>query len=357
MLQNKKNVSQYLIGSGAISYLPDLLKERMVSQNNFTVFFIDCFFKNSSSLKVPVGVDDLLFFVDTSNEPTTTDIDSYKEIILQQKNTLPNCIVGIGGGATMDTAKAVANLLTNEGKAEEYQGWDLLKNKSVYTIGIPTISGTGSEASRTCVLTNKAKGLKMGMNSDFTLFNQLILDPDLTNTVPRDQYFYTGMDTYLHCIESLNGSLRNSMVDSLSEMAVKMCREVFLSDDMMSDENREKMMIASYLGGSAAGNTGLVHPLSAGLSIALDTHHCISNCLIMNVMDEFYPAEFEEFQKMKETQNVELPTNLCKHLPENKKMTLYNSSIIHEKPLTNHLGKNYRKILTKEKVLSIFDRI
>lgn len=55
--------------------------------------------------------------------------------------------MGIGGGNALDTAKAVANLLTNPGKAEDYQGWELVKNPAVYKIGIPTLSGTGSECS------------------------------------------------------------------------------------------------------------------------------------------------------------------------------------------------------------------
>ena len=98
----------------------------------------------------------------------------------------------------MDSAKAVSNLLTNGGMAERYQGWDLVKIPGIFKIGIPTISGTGAEATRTCVMTNSASSLKLGMNSDFTVFDHVIMDPDLTATVPRDQYFFTGMDAYIH---------------------------------------------------------------------------------------------------------------------------------------------------------------
>lgn len=79
------------------------------------------------------------------------------------------------------------------------------------------------------------------MNSEFTIYDQLILDPELTATVPRDQYFYTGMDTYIHCIESLNGSYRHPVGDAFSREALELCREVFLSDDMMSGENRKNL--------------------------------------------------------------------------------------------------------------------
>ena len=88
----------------------------------------------------------------------------------------------------------------------------------------------------------------------FTISNRLLWvarggDPDLTVTVPRNQYFYTGIDAYIHCFEALSGSYRNAIGDALSEQAIKICREVFMSNNMMSDENRAKIMVASYLGG------------------------------------------------------------------------------------------------------------
>ena len=244
--------------------------------------------------------------------------------------------MGVGGGSTLDIAKAVSNLLTNEGKAEEYQGWDLVLKPSIYKIAIPTISGTGAEATRTCVMTNKQTGLKLGMNSDYTVFDQVILDPDLTKTVPRDQYFWTGMDAYIHCIESLAGFYKNAIGDSFSSQVLKLCREVFFSEDMQSSENREKLMIASYLGGCAIASSyvGVVHPFSAGLSVVLGTHHCLSNCITMRGMKEFYPKEYDEFWTMVDRQQVNIPEGLCRDLTENQYDLLYDSTIIHEKPLT-----------------------
>ena len=149
----------------------------------------------------------------------------------------------------MDVAKAVANLMTNGGRAEDYQGWDLVKVPGIYKVAVPTLSGTGAEATRTCVMTNKRTGLKLGMNSDHTVYDQIIMDPELTRTVPRNQYFWTGMDAYIHCIESLNGHYRNAIGDAYSAQTISLCRDVFLGEDMMADDMREKLMVASYLGG------------------------------------------------------------------------------------------------------------
>jgi 3-deoxy-alpha-D-manno-octulosonate 8-oxidase len=352
-LKNTKNVPRYIFGSGSFSQLPDILDE-IRKRDEKVVFYVDHFFKGKNLPgKLPAGPQDIVEFIDTTDEPTTTLIDE-----LAAKTEMPiACVVGIGGGAVLDIAKAVSNLLTNGGKAEQYQGWDLVKKPGVFKIGIPTLSGTGSEASRTCVLTNEVRGIKLGMNSDFSIYDQLILDPDLTATVPRDQYFYTGMDTYLHCMESLRGSYRNVVVDALSEKAMEMCQDIFLSDDMMSPKNREKMMIASYFGGCAAGNVGVVHPLSAGLSIALHLHHCVANCITMNVLEEFYSKEHEEFRQMVDKQKVNIPANVCKDRAPDIFEKLYASSIIHEKPLTNALGPDFKKVLTKEKMISLFKRM
>lgn len=194
----------------------------------------------------------------------------------------------------LDTCKCVGNLLNNPGKAENYQGWELVKNPAPYKIAVPTLSGTGSETSRTGIICNEEKNIKLGMNSDYTMFEQVLLDPDLTASVPRNQYFYTGIDTYMHCFESITGSYRNVVVDSLAEKAIDLSKQVYLSSDMMSDENREKLMIASFLGGMAAGFVGVVHPLSAGLSMVLHMHHGIANCHALTVLEDIYPNEYKD---------------------------------------------------------------
>lgn len=359
-MNNSKNVLNYMFGKGSIKKLKGILNSR-VSKNNYVVYYIDEYFKDNDFIinKLPLEKDDEVFYVQTIDEPKTKFINTFRDKILEKGKSEPKAIVAIGGGCTLDTGKAVANLLTNPGDAEDYQGWDLVKNPGVYKIGIPTISGTGAEGSRTCVMTNPKNGLKLGMNSDFTIYDQLILDPELTKTVPRKQYFYTGMDTYIHNIESLNGRYRNAIGDAFARESIELCREVFLSDDMMSDDNREKLMVASYLGGCSIANSfvGVVHPFSAGLSVVLDTHHCIGNCITMNAMEEFYPHGYEEFMKMVDKQNIDIPKGIASNLDDDVYVKLYNSTVIHEKPLSNALGNDYKEILTLEKVTEIFKRM
>lgn len=357
MYQNVKNVGNYMIGAGAVSQLDEiLLPRRNAMPDNPIVFFFDNFFERTGLLNtVTVEEWDGRFFVDTKEEPTCESVDAMTERVKAFLNgRQPAALVAFGGGSTMDTCKCAGNLLTNPGKAADYQGWDLVKNPAPYKVAVPTLSGTGSETSRTAVMINKAKGLKLGMNSDYSVFDQVVMDPRLTATVPRDQYFYTGVDTFMHCFEYLDGQFRNAITDAYAEKALALDEEVFLSDDMMSDKNREKLMIASYKGGLAAGTVGLVHPLSAGLSIVLGVHHCLANCYALSVLGEFYPTQLKTFQDMLKKQNISLPKGICKDLTDQQYDDLYAASIVHEKPLINKLGEKYKDILTKEKVIELF---
>ena len=358
-MTNSKNVLYYMFGRGSLKNLEALLDNRE-SKQDYVVYFVDEYFQKSEVLEaLPIKEKDELFFVQTKIEPKTEFMNHFRNILVDRNKNNPKAIVAMGGGATLDTGKAVANLLTNPGNAEDYQGWDLVQNPGIYKIGIPTISGTGAEASRTCVMTNPETGLKLGMNSDYTIYDQLILDPELTRTVPRDQYFYTGMDTYIHCIESLNGRYRHAIGDAFSRQAIALCREVFSSEDMMSDENREKLMVASYLGGSAIANSfvGVIHPFSAGLSVVLGTHHCVGNCITMNAMEPFYPKEYEEFMQMAEKQGITIPKGIARDLDDETYKKLYDATVIHEKPLANALGDNFKEQLTLEKVTETFKRM
>jgi len=358
-----RNVGGFTIGRGSLQRLPAFVDARrdVVGGEARAVYLVDSFFADRQDLMTRLGArtTDIVRFVDATDEPTTDGIDVITNEIRGQLSDMPATIVGFGGGTTMDTAKAVANLLTNGGKAADYQGWDLVKLPGVHKIAVPTISGTGSEATRTCVMTNTASGLKLGMNSDFTVFDQMVLDPDLTATVPRDQYFYTGMDAYIHCIEALAGSYRNAVGDAYSRETVNLCRQVFLADDMMSVEAREQLMVASYLGGCAIATSyvGVVHPFSAGLSVVLGLHHCIANCIALNALGEFYPIEHAEFRTMMEQQKVTLPTGVCADLSDEQYQRLVASTVVHAKPLTNALGVDFRSILTDERVIELFKRM
>src|SRR3569833_2429541 len=180
----------------------------------------------------------------------------------------------------MDLAKAVSLMMNNSGSSADYQGWDLVKLPGVYKVGIPTLSGTGAEVSRTTVLTGPTR--KLGMNSDYTPFDQIVLDPELIANAPVNQRFYTGMDCYIHCIESLEGTYLNEFSKSYGEKALELCREVFLKKDTWDKKSDDKLMMASYAGGMsiAYSQVGVAHAVSYGLTNQKNTKQKKSNCIV-----------------------------------------------------------------------------
>ena len=185
--KNYPMVSRVVFGRGSFNQLDEIISPRRLSVKAPFIFLVDDVFKGKSWLtsRIPLAYDDKLLYISSNEEPKTSQVDKLVEEIILTYKERPSGIIGIGGGTIMDLAKAVSIMLTNDGESKNYQGWDLVKNPAVYHVGIPTISGTGAEVSRTTILTGPER--KLGINSDFTPFDQVILDPELTKDVPKDQ--------------------------------------------------------------------------------------------------------------------------------------------------------------------------
>ena len=349
-------VDYVVYGRGAFNQLDEILQPHR-KDGLPMIFLVDHFFKDKELVeRIPVKGNDKIIFADVTTEPKTTYVDS---IAAELKNEFGSVsgIIGIGGGSTMDLAKAVSLMITNHGSSADYQGWDLVKNPGVYKAGIPTLSGTGAEVSRTTVLTGPVK--KLGMNSDFTPFNQIVLDPELTANAPKDQRFFTGMDCYIHCIESLQGTFLNEFSKSYGEKALQLCREVFIEKNKWSAESDDKLMMASYAGGMsiAYSQVGVAHAVSYGLSYLLGIKHGIGNCIVFNHLEEYYPEGVKEFKKMVEINDVHIPENVCAGLTEEQFQVMINVSLGMKPLWENALGKDWEKIITREKLRDLYEKL
>mgnify|MGYP001233976572 CR=1 FL=1 len=342
-----KNVSNYIIGNNSLKNLKLIFDQLNITSKD-CIFFIDIYHKNKPLFK-KISFANLknTYFISTLNEPTDTDIDQLLKKI-KIKSNKPKVIIGIGGGSTLDTAKAVSVMLNNFGKTSKYQGWNLPSKKGIYKIGIPTISGTGAESSRTCVLVNNVSKMKLGINSNYSVYDTVVLDPSLIKTVAKKQYFYTAMDTFFHSFESLKGNHRNQISDAYSEQAITLIDEIFSNTNFKSFHNREKLMVASYLGGLAIAGSyvGVLHPISAGISTILKTPHCYTNCIVMKKMKDFYPNELKIYNKYLKINKMIIPDIDFSIYDDDILNQIYLASVVHSKPLVNALGKDYKKILT-----------
>lgn len=349
-------IGYVVYGRGAFNQLDEILAPQR-KEGKPMIFLVDHFFKGRPLVdRVPLRGNDKIIYADVTHEPKTTYVDSIAGELKAEFGTVSG-VIGIGGGSTMDLAKAVSLMMNNPGSAADYQGWDLVKLPGVYKAGIPTLSGTGAEVSRTTVLTGPTR--KLGMNSDFTPFDQIVLDPELTANAPVNQRFYTGMDCYIHCIESLQGTYLNEFSKSYGEKALELCRKVFVEKTAWDDDADDKLMMASYAGGMsiAYSQVGVAHAVSYGLSYLLGTKHGIGNCIVMNHLEEYYPEGVREFKFMVEKNGIEIPTGICSGLSDADFETMINVSMGMKPLWENALGKDWEKIMTREKLRALYEKL
>lgn len=357
--KNFPMVSRVVFGRGSFNQLEEILSPKRLNTKAPFIYFVDDVFKGNAWLtsRIPLSYDDKLIYVSAAEEPKTSQIDDLVEDIILNYKELPSGIIGIGGGTVLDIAKAVSIMLTNDGESKNYQGWDIVKNPAIFHVGIPTISGTGAEVSRTTILTGPER--KLGINSDYTPFDQVILDPELTKDVPKGQWFYTGMDCFVHCVESLNGTFLNAFSKTYGEKAFTLCKEIFLEDNLNTEEAQDKLMMASWHGGMsiAYSQVGIAHALSYGLGYLLGVKHGIGNCIVFDHLDEYYPEGVALFKKMKEKHDISLPQGICKDLSDKEFDIMINVALSLEPLWENAIGKQWKKTITKEKLKALYQKM
>lgn len=353
MLKNCKLIQNYVFGQGAIKNLESILAKRRENNKETVIYIVDHYFKDKEiEPLLCMSVSDLLLFVDTTDEPHADYVNGLVDHIktnLMGRNVC--AVIGMGGGSAMDIAKCISILLTNSGRAEDYQGWDLVKNPAIYKIAIPTVSGTGAEATRTAVITSKIR--KLGMNSDYSVYDQIILDPTFLSTVPKEQFFHTAMDCYIHDVESLRGSMIDEMSRAFAQKSLELVRDCF-----KNKMNYEKLMVASFLGGMAVANSnvGIAHPLSYGLSLVLGYHHGIANCIVFDKLEEYYPETYE-FREFLKDFGVDIPRGIMKNVTDEQLDKMAEATLKNERPLENAFGKDWRTIFTKDTVIALYKRM
>lgn len=208
-------------------------------------------------------------------------------------------VVGVGGGSSLDVAKASAMLVKNGGKAEQYIGLETVPERGLPTILIPTTAGTGSEVTFTAVFTMRDKKKKGGINSRFLYPDVALLDPSLTETLPPGPTATTGADALTHAIEGYTSLQRNPMSDLVAREAIRLIganlgRAV---RDGKDREARSNMLLASLMAGLALASAGVgaCHALAYPLGAFFDVPHGLANAVLLPYIMEFnlHAAETE----------------------------------------------------------------
>ncbi len=210
-------------------------------------------------------------------------------------------VVGIGGGSSLDTAKAVAAMATNPGSALDYVGLHKVRNRPLPLVAIPTTAGTGSEVTLWSVFTDESRALKVAIGGVMVYPSVALCDPELTLSLPPALTAATGMDALAHAIECFTNNACQPISASLALKAIELIganlRSAVLNG--RSIEARYAMMLASTMAGMAMNPTrlGLAHALAMPLgSWDLRVPHGMVLAITLPTVMEFnYLAEPERF--------------------------------------------------------------
>jgi alcohol dehydrogenase class IV len=200
-------------------------------------------------------------------------------------------IIAVGGGSAIDIGKCVSAFASFEGSIEELFGTDLVPQKGVPVIAIPTTAGTGSEVTNIAILSDKEAQLKKGIVSDYLLPDVAIVTPEMTLTMPKSVTAASGIDALVHAIEAYISVNASPITDALAVGAMKLIA-VNLPKAYANPDNlkaRENMATASLMAGMSFGNAGVgaVHALAYPLGGRYHIAHGVSNALLLTYVMEW----------------------------------------------------------------------
>lgn len=231
---------------------------------------------------------DVVLFDQVIPEPTTKMVDDGLSLVRTTKCEL---VIGLGGGSTLDVAKAVAGLANDGGSCIEYQEGRKLKREGLPFIAIPTTSGTGAEATYNAVITNEERKIKQSIRAQSLMAKVAIVDPTLTLTLSPNITTISGMDTLVHLIEGYVSKCANPITDSLAIKGIKLVSSSLKKavENGQDKKARIDMSLASLLGGMVLTNAGLgaVHGLAAPLGPLYNLPHGLVCAVLLPYVMEY----------------------------------------------------------------------
>ncbi|CUH94600.1 hypothetical protein P22_0666 [Propionispora sp. 2/2-37] len=221
-----------------------------------------------------------------NNTPPEPSVDQVQAIFQAAREFKGQMVIGIGGGSSMDTAKIVSLLLTNDiGLRELVKGKVQIKKRGVPTLMVPTTAGTGSEATPNAIVLVPEEELKVGIVSEKMVADCVILDPEMTVNLPKHITANTGMDALCHAIECYISKKANPFSDTFALKAVSLISRSIRKayHDGHDLAAREDMLLGAMFGGVsiATSSTTAVHALSYPLGGKYHIPHGLSNAILL----------------------------------------------------------------------------
>jgi len=296
-------------GKGAIAEIPAIIKARGF-QKVFVCTDPDLI-KFGVSTKVTALLDEAGIayevFSDIKANPT---IENVQAGVAAYKAAQADCIVTIGGGSAMDTAKGVGIIINNPEYADvrSLEGVAPTKNHAVFTIAVPTTAGTAAEVTINYVITDVEKKRKFVCVDTNDIPEIAVVDPDMMSTMPKGLTAATGMDALTHAIEGYITKAAWEMTDMFHLKAIELIAKHLRGAVENTPEGREGMALAQYVAGMGFSNVGLgiVHSMAHGLGALYDTPHGVANAILLPTIME-YNAECtgEKYRDIAKAMGVE----------------------------------------------------
>ena len=221
-----------------------------------------------------------------------------------------DCIVAIGGGSSMDTAKAIGVIIENPEFADvrSLEGVAPTKKHAVFTIAVPTTAGTAAEVTINYVITDVEKKRKFVCVDTNDIPEVAVIDPDMMASMPKGLTAATGMDALTHAIEGYTTKAAWEMTDMFHLKAIELIARHLRGAVENTAEGREGMALAQYVAGMGFSNVGLgiVHSMAHGLGALYDTPHGVANAIILpGVMEYNAPYTGEKYREIARAMGVE----------------------------------------------------
>lgn len=226
------------------------------------------------------------------------------------KNSGADCIIAIGGGSSMDTAKAIGIIIKNPDFADvrSLEGVAPTTNKCVPIIAVPTTAGTAAEVTINYVITDTEKNRKMVCVGPKDIPVVAVVDPDMMSSMPKGLTAATGMDALTHAIEGYITAGAWELSDMFHLKAIEIISRSLRGAVENTPEGREGMALGQYVAGMGFSNVGLgiVHSMAHPLGALYDTPHGVANAIILpTVMEYNAPATGEKYRNIAKAMGVE----------------------------------------------------
>ena len=226
-------------------------------------------------------------FSEIIGEPTNVMIE---DGLKQYKKEKCDFLIALGGGSSIDSMKAIASIVENNGEIADYMG-KIIDVKMPPMVAIPTTAGTGSEATQFTIITDTKKDIKMLLKGKVLMPNLAVIDPQFTMTAPPKITAATGLDALCHCIEAYTSKKAQTLSDTFAISAVKRIFKYLpiAFKDGKNEEARIEMSIASLEAGIAFNNSSvtLVHGMSRPIGALFHIPHGLSNAMLMGECFDF----------------------------------------------------------------------